>query len=62
MSLAFGAFVRIYDIHIPVHADRLVRTFKLAGTAGGAFLGDNLVGHALGSLKTFEEYTGPLLF
>jgi hypothetical protein len=60
--LGIRCIVRIYDIYIPVHADRFVRTFKLACTAGGAFLGDNLVGHALGFLKTFEQYTEPLLF
>jgi hypothetical protein len=47
MSLAFGAFVGIYDICIPAHADCLVRAFKLAGAASGALFGDNFVGHVV---------------
>jgi hypothetical protein len=42
---AFGAFVGIDGKGIALLLDRFVGAFEFAGTATGAFFGDDFVGH-----------------
>jgi hypothetical protein len=47
MSFAFGAFLRIDDVHVVLETNGGVGTLEFTGAAHGALRGDDFVGHLL---------------
>jgi hypothetical protein len=54
MPFAFGAFLRVDDVHVILEADRRIRTFEFAGSAHCALRGYDFVRHVANPRSCLE--------